>query len=62
MKRFEAKWGAGYIHTQAREIGVEAITDHMGYDPEDIEAIDALEVGQTWIAPTVEEHSITRLS
>lgn len=60
-KRFEAKWGAGYIHTQAREIEATAITYDMGYDPEDIETIDTLEVGQVWIAPSFAEHSVRRV-
>lgn len=61
MKRFEAKWGSGYIHTQAREIEIEAITYDMGYDLEDIEAISALEVGQVWHEPTIRDHSVRRI-
>lgn len=60
-KQFEATWGDGYDPGQ-EIVQAEFFSGHNGYEPEDIEAIEKLEVGEFWVAPTVEQHTVRRIA
>jgi len=49
MKKFVCYWGEGYdVKNQAFIHTSDFFSEDVGYYPEDIADIDALEVGQVW--------------
>lgn len=63
MKQFECKWGAGYVDEgKTSTTGASFFSNDNGYEAADLAAINALEVGQTWTAPTNEVHTVTRIA
>lgn len=61
MKKFIAVWGLGY-EPQYSVCDERVFTRDLGYYPEDIAAIEALEVGQMWRHDGLEIHHVTRLA
>ena len=46
-KVFKAVWGSGYYNPGEKYITLDDITEDNGWFPENIEAIDDLQIGQT---------------
>lgn len=65
-KRFRAYWGMGYYRKDKKAISPRIVditffSDANGYDPENLEQIDKLKIGEKWIAPTPETHTVLRI-
>ena len=60
--RFEATWGEGYVFEGTHEKTEEFFTEDNGYDPEEIETLRTLEVGETvdFSGPSV-YHVVSRI-
>lgn len=61
IKQFEAVWGDSFHHPGRKAIGLDFVSDDNGYTPEEREAVDQLEVGQTWRSPDYFDHTIRRI-
>ena len=61
-RQFVALWTSGYSSDPKTEItGIKWFCEERGYDFEDITAIEALEVGETWISPDYgDSHQVIR--
>lgn len=60
VKKFVAYWGKGYDET-VKIVRLHDFGEDNGYDDEDREGIDKLEVGETYSPPCPETHVIMRV-
>jgi len=64
-KRFQAYWGMGYPKKfkGPRVVDITFFSDANGYEPECLEQIDKIKIGEKWIAPTFgpERHTVLRI-
>jgi hypothetical protein len=60
-KKFECTWGTSYVNPGTKICDLELFSEGNGYDDDDREAVNALEIGQT-ITLDAGDHSVTRIS
>lgn len=60
-KRFKAVWGNSFVTTGSEEFALNFVWDGNGYSAEDIAAVEALAVGETWVSKDYPDHAITRI-
>jgi hypothetical protein len=60
-QQYKATWGDSYVKPGTRVVGLEFFKDgELGYDKEDLEMVEALEVGET-VKLDSGDHSVTRI-
>lgn len=63
MKTYEAYWGDDFFESGTRTEPEDFFCADNCYEPEDIAAIQALQVGETWLCPDYgHHHTVTRLT
>ena len=62
MKTFLASWGGNFHKVGIRQVGEDFFCDGNAYDPEDIERISEMEIGDVWTARHYRDHVVIRLA
>jgi len=63
QKQFHCLWGVGYSFPCLKDVDSAFFNNSNGYEQGDIDAIEQLEIGETWISPSPigEKHTVTRV-